>query len=87
MCSICKKFKKGSITTDEVRDELEEQLEYLSEEHIEEIEEMIFQAEDTYEYMMERRREQLGLEDDDAEYALEEDLHEDEGEWEDQDDE
>jgi thioredoxin-related protein len=76
MCSICKKFKKGSITTDEARDELDEQLEFLSEEHVEEIEQMLFEAEDTYEYMMERRREQLGLEDEDREYAPEEDLYE-----------
>ena len=40
MCSICKKFKKGSITTDEAREELEEQMEFLSEEHVEEIEQI-----------------------------------------------
>ncbi len=85
MCAICKKFKKSSISVQEAREELDEQMEFLSEEHIEEIEQMLFEAEDTYEYMMERRREQLGLDDDDAEYALEEQLHEDDEEWEDED--
>ena len=86
MCSICKKFKKGSITTDEAREELEEQMEFLSEEHVEEIEQMLFEAEDTYIYMMERHREKLGLEDEDSEYAPEEDLHEEDEDWEDEDD-
>jgi len=83
MCVICKKFKKGTITADEARDELEEQMEYLSEEHIEEIEHMIFEAEDTYDYMMERKltKADFGEEDD---YPLEEDLHEEEV-WDDED--
>ncbi len=86
MCVICKKFKKGSISTEEAREELEEQMEYLSEDHIEEIEQMLFEAEDTYIYMMERRREQLGLDDDEeSTYALEDDLHEEEEDWEDED--
>jgi thioredoxin-related protein len=78
MCSICKKFKKGTIDADEAREELEEQIEYLSEEHIEEIEHMLFEAEDTYIYMMERKlaREDIGESDD--EYPLEEDLQEEE---------
>ena len=81
MCSICRKFKKGTLDIDEARDELEEQMEYLSEEHIEEIEHMLFQAEDTYQYMMERKisRQALGEDDD---YPLEEDLHEEEA-WDD----
>jgi len=83
MCVICKKFKKGTITADEARDELEQQMEYLSEEHIEEIEHMIFEAEDTYDYMMERKltKADFGEEDD---YPLEEDLHEEEV-WDDED--
>jgi len=79
MCTICRKFKKGTLDVQEAREELEEQLEYLSEDHIEEIEEMLFRAEDTYEYMMERRRSriELGEEEDDS-YPLEEDLQEEE---------
>lgn len=55
MCQICRKFKKGSLTLEEAREELEEQSEYLSEEHVEEIEEMLFAAEDTYDYIQERK--------------------------------
>lgn len=55
MCQICRKFKKGSLTIAEAREELEEQAEYLSEEHIEEIEELLFVAEDTYDYIQERK--------------------------------
>ena len=85
MCVICKKFKKGSISVEDAREELEEQKEYLSEEHIEEIEEMLFEAEDTYVYMMERRRDQLGLDDEEADYVIEEDLHEEDEDWSDED--
>lgn len=85
MCVICKKFKKGSISIEDAREELEEQMEYLSEEHIEEIEEMLFEAEDTYLYMMERRRDQLGLDDEEADYVIEEDLHEEDEDWSDED--
>lgn len=85
MCVICKKFKKGSISVEDAREELEEQMEYLSEEHIEEIEEMLFEAEDTYVYMMERRRDQLGLDDEEADYVIEEDLHEEDEDWSDED--
>ena len=85
MCVICKKFKKGSISVEDAREDLEEQMEYLSEEHIEEIEEMLFEAEDTYVYMMERRRDQLGLDDEENDYVIEEDLHEEDEEWSDED--
>ena len=85
MCLICKKFKKGSISVEDAREDLEEQMEYLSEEHIEEIEQMLFEAEDTYVYMMQRRRDQLGIDDEEADYALEEDLHEEDEEWSDED--
>lgn len=85
MCVICKKFKKGSISIEDAREDLEEQMEYLSEEHIEEIEEMLFEAEDTYVYMMERRRDQLGLDDEEADYVIEEDLHEEDEDWSDED--
>lgn len=83
MCVICRKFKKGTLSIEEARDELEEQMEYLSEEHIEEIEHILFEAEDTYQYMLERKlaRQELGEEDD---YPLEEDLHEEEA-WDDED--
>lgn len=59
MCVICKKFKKGTVDIDEAREMLEEASEYLTEEHIEEIEEMLYVAEDTMEYMNQRRLEQL----------------------------
>lgn len=83
MCTICKKFKKGTIDADEARDLLEESLEFLSEEHIEEVEQMIFEAEDTYDYMMERHLDKLELDggrgyEDDEDYIIEEDLHEEE---------
>ena len=81
MCTICKKFKKGTIEVEEARELLEETMEYLSEEHIEEIEEMLFEAEDTYDYMMERHLDQLelnGEQYDDEDYAPEEDLYEEE---------
>lgn len=84
MCAICKKFKKGTIDVDEAREELEEQLEYLSEDHIEEIEHMLFQAEDTYDYMLERKRAKNAIDDEDEDYIIEEDLHE-EDPWEDED--
>ena len=32
MCTICRKFKKGSLSVAEAREELEDQIEYLSEE-------------------------------------------------------
>lgn len=79
MCSICRKFKKGSLTIDEAREELEEQAEYLSEEHMEEIEEMLFQAEDTYDYIQERKQ-QLDNDDDSYDYEEYEDRYmEDDG--------
>ena len=55
MCQICRKFKKGSITVSEAREELEELSEFLNEDHIEEIEEMLFESEDTYDYIKERK--------------------------------
>ena len=56
MCAICRKFKKGSLTTEGARRELEEQAEYLSEEHIEDIEEMLSESEeDVYDYINERQ--------------------------------
>lgn len=55
MCQICKKFKKGSLTVNEAREELEEHSQFLNEDHIEEIEEMLFEAEDTYDYIKERK--------------------------------
>lgn len=69
MCQICRKFKKGSLTIDDAREELQEQSEYLTEEHIEEIEEMLFEAEDTYDYIRERKAslESLGNNYDDEE--------------------
>lgn len=79
MCTICKKFKKGTVDVDEAKGLLDEMMDYLSEEHIEEIEQMIFEAEDTYDYMTQRRLEQAELDGDDdttEDYAPEEDLHE-----------
>ncbi len=55
MCTICKKFKRGSISLSEAREELDEQAEYLSEDHIEDIEEMLSEAEDAYDYISERK--------------------------------
>lgn len=83
MCVICKKFKRGVISVEEAREELEEQMEYLSEDHIEEMEHMLFEAEDTYDYMMENHRTK-NADEDDEDYILEEDLHE-EDPWEDED--
>jgi hypothetical protein len=81
MCTICRKFKKGKIDVNEARDELEEQMEYLSEEHVEEIEEMLFREEDTLNYMHERRMQELEDEgvafDEEGEYPYEEDPPED----------
>ena len=82
MCTICKKFKKGSIDVEEAKELLEESLEFLSEEHAEEVEQMIFEAEDTYDYMMERHLDKLELDGikmqyDDDDYIIEEDLSED----------
>jgi CTP:phosphocholine cytidylyltransferase-like protein len=68
MCSICRKFKKGSLTVEEAREELEEQAEYLTEEHIEEIEELLFEAEDTYDYITERKKASLEYDEDDEDY-------------------
>ena len=76
MCSICKKFKKGSISIQEAKEELDEQSEFLSEEHIEEIEHMLFEAEDTYDYIVEHRLSKTDIGEDD--YILEEDLNEEE---------
>ena len=66
MCSICRKFKKGSITVSEAREELDEQAEYLSEDHVEEIEEMLCEAEDTYDYIQEHKNKYL---DEEMDYA------------------
>jgi hypothetical protein len=66
MCQICRKLNKGSITVDEAREELEEQAEYLSEEHIEEIEELLCEAEDAYDYINERKIALLSEEYDDG---------------------
>ncbi len=82
MCTICKKFKKGSLSVEEAREELEEQMEYLSEDHIEEIEEMLTASDDTYDYMMEDKLSKVSADDDD--YPLEEDLQEEEI-WNDED--
>lgn len=68
MCTICRKFKKGSLTVSEAREELEEQIEYLSEEHIEEIEEMILQEEDMLDYMKHRHMEDAEYDEDSYEY-------------------
>jgi hypothetical protein len=63
MCTICRKFKKGSLSVAEAREELEEQIEYLSEEHIEEVEELLFQEEDMLEYMQQRRMQETDEDD------------------------
>jgi hypothetical protein len=55
MCQICRKLNKGSISVEEAREELDEQAEFLSEEHIEEIEELLCEAEDSYDYIQERK--------------------------------
>lgn len=55
MCQICRKLNKGSITVEEAREELEEQAEFLSEDHIEEIEELLCEAEDAYDYIREHK--------------------------------
>jgi hypothetical protein len=56
MCNICRRFKKGSLTIEEARLELEEQAELLGEEHIEDIEEMLSESEeDVYDYISERQ--------------------------------
>ena len=81
MCSICRKFKKGSLTAEEARAELEEQAEFLTEEHIEDIEEMLSEAEDVYDYINERQTnydleefdedyDDDGLDPEDEEYSL-----------------
>ena len=70
MCQICKKFKKGSISASEAQEELEEHAQFLNEDHIEEIEEMLFEAEDTYDYIKERKNafmaEELDYDEDDG---------------------
>ena len=88
MCTICRKFKKGSLTVEEAREELEDQMEYLSEDHIEEIEELLFEEEDMQEYMQQRRmqdyeyggtdQEDVDYDDELPEYDEEYDLDEDE---------
>ncbi len=55
MCQICRKLNKGSISVEEAREELDEQAEFLSEEHIEEIEELLCEAEDAYDYIQEHK--------------------------------
>lgn len=54
MCTICKKIRKGSISIEEAREELDEQSEYLTEEHVEEIEELLYAEEDAYDYVRQR---------------------------------
>jgi hypothetical protein len=56
MCTICKKIRKGSISIEEAREELDEQSEYLNEEHIEEVEELLYAEEDAYDYIRQRTR-------------------------------
>lgn len=68
MCQICKKFKRGSITIEEAREELDEQAEFLTEDHIEDIEELLSEAEDTYDYITERKKKVLDLDIDDQDY-------------------
>lgn len=72
MCQICKKFKRGSIGIEEAREELEEQAEFLTEDHIEDIEEMLSSAEDTYDYITERKKPVKDYEDLEEEYTNEE---------------
>lgn len=60
MCQICRKLNKGSITVEEAREELEEQAEFLSEDHIEEIEELLCEAEDAYDYIREHKASLIG---------------------------
>jgi CTP:phosphocholine cytidylyltransferase-like protein len=67
MCSICKKFKRGSISVEEAREELDEQAEFLTEEHIEDIEELLSEGEDAYDYITERKKAQLDIDDEDYE--------------------
>jgi CTP:phosphocholine cytidylyltransferase-like protein len=67
MCSICKKFKRGSISVEEAREELDEQAEFLTEEHIEDIEELLSEREDAYDYITERKKAQLDIDDEDYE--------------------
>lgn len=67
MCNICKKFKRGSISIEDAREELDEQAEFLTEEHIEDIEELLSEAEDTYDYITERKK-KVELDTDDEDY-------------------
>jgi hypothetical protein len=55
MCTICRRFKKGTITAEEAREELEEQSDYLNEDHIEEVEDLINTEEDAYDYLFNRK--------------------------------
>jgi len=65
MCTICKKFKKGTISVEEAWDELEEQSVYLNEDHIDEVEALLNDdVEDVYDYLKDRK----SLEDDDELY-------------------
>jgi hypothetical protein len=78
MCTICRKFRKGSITAEEARYELEEQIEYLTEDHVEEIEEMLLEEQDTLDYINYNRfhhykKNIRPIEDDDG-YLVEEEL-------------
>ena len=79
MCTICRKFKKGSISVEEAREQLEEQLEFLNEDHVEDIELMLFEAEDTYEYITLRREERAEFEDE--EFYEEDDFPEESEEY------
>jgi len=72
MCTICKKFKRGSISLTEAREELDEQAEYLSEDHIEDIEEMLSEAEDAYDYISERKNGLSQIEEDEEYYEEDE---------------
>lgn len=74
MCNICKKFKRGSISVDEAYEELDEQFEFLTEEHIEEIEELLSESEDSYDYITERKKSIKDYEDIEDEYRNEDEL-------------
>jgi hypothetical protein len=68
MCTICKKFKRGTISVDEALEELDEQAEYLTEDHIEDIEEMLSEAEDAYDYISERKGDYVSADDEEMAY-------------------
>ena len=75
MCAICKAFKSGALSPEEARESLEEQSEFLTEEHIEDIEHMILVSEDSDNFLHEFRRYAYD-EDEDLEERDEEDYDE-----------